>query len=56
MKMIKTKVTDMTSKVIPGGEGCIGSMTNIVVTGGERYKSESTSSGVRVKDKDLKVE
>ena len=26
-------------------------MTNIVVTGGERYKSESTSGGVRVKRK-----
>ena len=47
--MIKTKVADMMSKVVSGGEGCIGSMTNIVVTGGERYKSESMSSGVRVK-------
>ena len=49
MKMIKTKVADMTSKVVSGSEGCIGWMTNIVVTGGERYKSESTSGGVRVK-------
>ena len=47
--MIKTKVADVTSKVISGSEGCIGSMTNIVVTGGERYKSKSTSGGVRVK-------
>ena len=39
----------MMSKVVSGGEGCIGWMTNIVVTGGERYKSESTSGGVRVK-------
>ena len=46
--MIKT-VADVTSKVVSGGEGCIGWMTNIVVTGGERYKSESTSGGVRVK-------
>ena len=46
--MIKTKVTDVMSKVISGGEGCIGWMTNIVVTGGERYKSESMSGGVRV--------
>ena len=37
------------SKVICGGEGCIGWMTNIVVIGSERYKSESMSSGVRVK-------
>ena len=43
--MIKTKVIDITSKVVCGGEGW---MTNIVVTGGERYKSESTSGGVRV--------
>ena len=47
--MIKTKVADVTSKVISGSEGCIGLMTNIVVTGGERYKSESMSSGVMVK-------
>ena len=47
--MLKRKVTNVMSKVICGGEGCIGWMTNIVVTGGERYKSESTSSGVRVK-------
>ena len=46
--MIKTKVADVTSKVVSGGEGCIGWMTNIVVTGSERYKSESTSGGVRV--------
>ena len=39
----------MTSKVVCGGEGCIGWMTNIVVSGGERCKSESTSGGVRVK-------
>ena len=56
MKMIKTKVADMTSKVVSGGEGCIGSMTNIVVTGGERYKSESTSSGVRVKGHSAELE
>ena len=46
--MLKRKVANMTSKVVCGGEGCIGWMTNIVVTGGERYKSESTSGGVRV--------
>ena len=46
--MIKTKVADVTSKVVSGGEGCIGWMMNIVVTGGERYKFESTSGGVRV--------
>ena len=40
----------MMSKVICGGEGCIGWMTNIVVIGGERYKYESTSGGVRVKN------
>ena len=51
--MIKTKVTDVTSKVICGSEGCIGWMTNIVVIGGERYKSESTSGGVRVKVMDV---
>ena len=49
MKLIKTKVADVMSKVISGGEGCIGWMTNIVVTGGERYKSELTSGSVRVK-------
>ena len=49
MKMLKRKVTDVTSKVVCGGEGCIGWMTNIVVTGGERYKSESMSGNVRVK-------
>ena len=38
MKLIKTKVADMTSKVVCGCEGCIGWMTNIVVIGGERYK------------------
>ena len=38
----------MMSKVVCGGEGCIGWMTNIVVTGGERYMSELTSGGVRV--------
>ena len=40
----------MTSKVVCGGEGCIGWMMNIVVIGGERYKSESTSGGVRVNE------
>ena len=37
------------SKVVCGSEGCIGWMTNIVVTGGERYKSDSTTGDVRVK-------
>ena len=46
--MIKTKVTDVMSKVISGGEGCIGWMMNIVITGSERYKSELMSGGVRV--------
>ena len=36
------------SKVVCGSEGCIGWMTNIVVIGGERYKSELMSGSVRV--------
>ena len=47
--MLRRKVANVMSKVVCGGEGCIGWMTNIVVTGGERHKSESTSGGVRVK-------
>ena len=47
-KLIKTKVADVTSKVVCGGKGCTGWMTNTVVIGGERYKYESTSGGVRV--------
>ena len=39
----------MMSKVVCGSEGCIAWMTNVVVTGGERYKSELMSGGVRVK-------
>ena len=48
MKLIKTKVADVTSKVVCGSEGCIGWMTNIVVIGSERYKYESMSGGVTV--------